>query len=99
MKMILHDWSDEECVSILSNVYRSSPNHAKLFIAEHLVPDPDELHFSKLFDIHMMCVASGKERTVSEYSSLLQQSGWKYVQTLHPHQQSGLIEVIEGSKL
>lgn len=98
MKMILHDWSDEECVSILSNVYRSSPKHARLFIAEHLVPGPDEPHFSKLFDIHMMCAASGKERTIDGYSNLLQQSGWKYVQTLHPHEQSGLIGVIEGSK-
>jgi len=26
-----------------------------------------------------------------------QQSGWKYVQTLYPHQQSGLIGIIEGS--
>lgn len=99
MKMILHDWSDEECVSILSNVYRSSPKHARLFIAEHVVPGPDEIHFSKLFDIHMMCVASGKERNIDEYSSLLQQSGWKYIQTLHSHQQSGLIDVIEGGKL
>jgi ubiquinone/menaquinone biosynthesis C-methylase UbiE/predicted transcriptional regulator len=98
MKMILHDWNDEECVRILSNVYRSSPKHARLFIAEHLVPGPDKPHFSKLFDIHMMCVASGKERTVDEYSSLLQQSDWEYVQTLHPHQQSGLIDVIEARK-
>jgi len=97
MKMILHDWSDEECVRILSNVYRSSPKHARLFIAEHLVPSPNIPHFSKLFDIHMMCVASGKERTVDEYSSLLEQSGWKYVQTHHPHQQTGLIEVIQAT--
>jgi hypothetical protein len=98
MKMILHDWSDGECVKILSNIYGSSPEHARLFIAEHLVPGPNQPHFSKLFDIHMMCVASGRERTINEYSSLLQQSGWKYIQTLHPHNQSGLIEVIEGSK-
>ena len=98
MKMILHDWSDEECVKILSNIQRSSPEHARLFIAEHLVPGPNIPHFSKLFDIHMMCAASGRERTVDEYSSLLEGSGWKYVQTLHPHKQSGLIEVIEGSK-
>jgi O-methyltransferase/methyltransferase family protein len=98
MKMILHDWNDEECVTLLSNVYRSSPKHARLFIAEHLVPGLDEPHFSKLFDIHMMCVASGKERTIDEYSSLLRQSGWKYIQTLHPYQQSGLIKIIEGSK-
>jgi hypothetical protein len=46
----------------------------------------------------MMCAASGRERTVDEYSSLLEQSGWKYIQTLRPHQKSGLIEVIESSK-
>jgi len=98
MKMILHDWSDEECVEILSNIYGSSPKHARLFIAEHLVPSSNIPHFSKLFDIHMMCVASGKERTVDEYSSLLEQSGWKYVQTHRPYQQNGLIEVVEGTK-
>jgi hypothetical protein len=57
-------------------------------------------HFSKLFDIHMMCVASGRERTVDEYSTLLDRSGWKYVQTLLPHNhQHGLMEVIESSKI
>lgn len=98
MKMILHDWSDEECVGILSNIYGSSPRHARLFIAEHLVPNPDTPHFSKLFDIHMMCVASGKERTLDEYSDLLRQSGWKYIQTHRAKQQNGLIQVIEGTK-
>jgi O-methyltransferase domain/Dimerisation domain len=97
MKMILHDWSDDECVNILSNIYRSSPKHGRLFIAEHLTPGPEKPHFSKLFDIHMMCVSSGKERSVDEYSTLLRRSGWKYVQILHPHQ-GGLIEVIEGNK-
>ena len=98
MKMILHDWSDEECVEILSNIYGSSPRHARLFIAEHLVPSPNIPHFSKLFDIHMMCVASGKERSIDEYSSLLEQSGWKYIHTHHPNQQNRLIQVIEGTK-
>jgi hypothetical protein len=62
-----------------------------------VTPGPEKPHFSKLFDIHMMCVSSGKERTVYEYSTLLQRSGWKYVQILHPHQ-GGLIEVIEAGK-
>lgn len=44
----------------------------------------------------MMCVATGKERTVDEYSKILEQAGWKYVKTLNPS--SGLISVIEGSK-
>jgi predicted transcriptional regulator len=95
MKMILHDWDDNECVKILSNIHRSSRQDVKVFIAEHLVTDPETPHFSKLFDIHMMCAASGRERTVEEFSALLERAGWKLVQ-IHPS--SGLISVIEGSK-
>lgn len=98
MKMILHDWNDDECVRILSNVYKASPDGARLFIAEHLIPDPEEPHFSKLFDIHMMCVASGKERTIDEYLTLLERSGWRHNQTLYPSHQTGLIGVIECIK-
>lgn len=99
MKMILHDWDDVECVKILSNINRScahSSQDGKVFIVEHLITDPKHPHFSKLFDIHMMCWGSGRERTVKEYSALLECSGWEYVQTYYP--QSGLIGVIECAK-
>lgn len=98
MKMILHDWNDDECVKILTNVHRASPRHGRLFIAEHLIPGHEMPHFSKLFDIHMMCVSSGKERTADEFSTLLQRSGWKYSQILHPRDESGLVHVIEAKK-
>jgi hypothetical protein len=96
MKMILHDWNDDECVKILSNVNKSASDKSKIFIIEHIVPDPTIPHFSKLFDIHMMCATSGRERTIEEYKSILNQSGWEYVQTHYPR--SKMIGVIEGNK-
>lgn len=96
MKMILHDWNDEECVKILGNIFRSSTRGGKVFIAEHLIPGPEKSHFSKLFDIHMMCVASGRERTAEEYAALLERAGWKHVNTFQS--KFGLIGVIEGIK-
>ncbi len=96
MKMILHDWSDDECVKILSNIYNAAPENGTVLIAEHLVPGPEEPHFSKLFDIHMMCVATGKERTVEEYVDLLKKTGWNHDNTFHS--QSGLMGIIEGKK-
>jgi hypothetical protein len=96
MKMILHDWSDDECVKILSNIYRSSPNEGKVFIVEHLIPVPEIPHFSKFFDIQMMCIASGRERTIEEYATLLERAGWKHASTFHPR--SGLMGVIEAKK-
>ena len=96
MKMILHDWSDEEYVKILSNIYRQVYNVGTVYIAEHMVPGPEKPHFSKLFDIHMMCASSGRERTAEEYADLLNKAGWKYSKTLHFP--SGLMGIVEGNK-
>jgi predicted transcriptional regulator len=96
MKMILHDWNDDECIKILSNIHKSASDNSIVLIVEHLVPDPTTPHFSKLFDIHMMCATTGRERTIEEYKSILSRSGWKFVQTHYP--KSKTIGVIEGIK-
>jgi hypothetical protein len=96
MKMILHDWNDEECVKILSNIQKASPAGGRVLIVEHVVPGPEIPHFSKLFDIHMMCALTGRERTEKEYTELLEKAGLRYVQTHYPL--SKTIGVIEGIK-
>ena len=94
MKMILHDWNDDECVQILRNIRKAATQNARVFIVEHVISDPGTPHFAKLFDIHMMCWGTGQERTVDEYASLLQASGWRHVHTWYP--QSGMMGVIEA---
>jgi hypothetical protein len=96
MKMILHDWSDDECVRILSNIQKAAPAGGRVLIVEHVVPGPEVPHFSKLFDIHMMCALTGRERTEKEYAELLKKAGLDYVQTHYPP--SKTIGVIEGVK-
>ena len=94
MKHIIHDWNDDECVRIFSNIRRAAPRDARIFIAEYIVTDPETPHFAKLFDIHMMCWGTGRERTREEYAALLERAGWKYVDTLYPP--VGAIGVVEG---
>jgi hypothetical protein len=96
MKMILHDWSDDECVAILSNIQKAASAGGRVLIVEHVVPGPETPHFSKLFDIHMMCALTGRERTEKEYADLLNKAGLQYVQTHYPP--SKTIGVIEGVK-
>jgi O-methyltransferase domain len=96
MKLILHDWNDEECVQLLRNIYESAPGGGRMFIIEHLITDPSTPHFSKLFDIHMMCWGTGRERTAAEYATLLEKAGWKYQQTSYP--ESRMMGIIEGMK-
>jgi O-methyltransferase domain/Dimerisation domain len=94
LKLILHDWNDDECVRILANIRRSVSGRGQLFVAEHVVPGPAEPHFSKLFDIHMMCWGTGRERTSEEYADLFAASGWKYMQTLTAP--GGMMSVVTG---
>ena len=94
LKLILHDWSDEECVRILANIRRAVIRGGRLFVAEHVVPGPAEPHFSKLFDIHMMCWGTGRERTSEEYAGLFRASGWKLAQSLPAP--GGTMSVVAG---
>ena len=96
LKLILHDWNDDECIQILSNVHQASDDDARVFIVEHLIPDPETPHFSKFFDIHMMCWGTGRERSSDEYAELLSRAGWQHVGTWYP--ESRLMGLVEGAK-
>lgn len=96
VKMILHDWNDDECVRILRNLNRHASRAGRIFIVEHVIPDSGGPDYAALFDIHMMCWGTGRERTVQEYRSLLHASGWEFTAAWFPP--SGAIGVIEGTK-
>lgn len=94
LKLILHDWSDQECVAILKNLGAAATGPRRVFIVEHIVPGPEEPHFAKLFDVHMLCWGTGRERTESEYVQLLEAAGFRHIHTWYPA--SRLMGIIEG---
>lgn len=96
MKHILHAWNDEESIAILKKIAEASPDKARLFIAEFVIPDSETPHYSKLFDVHMMCTTSGRERTEKEYNALLQEAGWRHKNT---SKSFGPLNVIEAVKV
>jgi hypothetical protein len=94
LKMILHDWSDQECIEILINLSRAVSRKGRVLIVEHIVPGPGQPHFAKLCDINMMCGTTGRERTEDEYVRLLEAAGWKLNRVWYPADR--LIGIIEG---
>ena len=94
LKLILHDWNDEECVAILKNLRAAATGPRRVFIVEHIVTGPEEPHFAKLFDIHMLCWGTGRERTEAEYIQLLDAAGFRHVRSWYPA--GGPMGVIEG---
>jgi hypothetical protein len=95
-KRIMHDWNDAECHNILATMHRAAPQHGRVLFMEHVVPGPDTPHFAKLFDIQMLVMLTGRERTLEEYAGLLEGAGWKYHQTWYPA--SKMLGVVEGVK-
>ncbi|KAI3848998.1 hypothetical protein MKW92_018529 [Papaver armeniacum] len=81
MKWIMHDWSDENCIEILRNCYKaiSKTKNGKVIIVDCiLVPDGNDL-FDKtrlVFDLLMMLIPGGKERTEVEWKMLLKSAGF-----------------------
>lgn len=74
MKHVLHDWNDDECVEIMDSIREAAPSGAPVYVCELVVPGPEEPHFAKLFDIHMMVATTGRERTVEEYGELFERA-------------------------
>jgi O-methyltransferase domain len=74
---IIHDWSEEQCLTILSNCRKAMTPGSKLLIVEFVLPEGDEPHIGKLLDMTMLAVTGGEERTAIEYKVLLARAGLK----------------------
>jgi hypothetical protein len=74
---ILHDWDDERCVEILSRCRQVMRNSGKLLVVELVLPPGDEPFIGKWVDLHMLVMASGRERTEEEYGKVLLAAGFQ----------------------
>lgn len=81
LKGIIHDWNDEAALKILKNCRRAIHPHGTLLLLEAvLTPSTDAA--SALMDMLMMVLTSGRERTESEFRSLVQEAGFSMVQVI-----------------
>jgi acetylserotonin O-methyltransferase len=78
---ILHDWSEEKIRKLLAKVVAKLPQNGALLIAEKLIDEdrhgPVGAHMQSL---NMLVCTEGRERTLSEYTSLLREAGFAKVQ-------------------
>ena len=77
MRHIIHDWSDELCVTILKQIRQVIPASGRLLIIETIVPEGNDPSPSKLFDMFMMALPDGMERTEAQFRALFAASGFE----------------------
>ena len=80
MKHILHDWTDEAVVAILSNCRNSLRTGDKLHIIDFCVDSNSQFYTSSLaIDAFMMMVHNGQERSLKQFEKVLGLARFKIV--------------------
>lgn len=73
LKQILHDWSDEECIQILSNILDILGRSETLIIVDSVKPEAAKTTISTaMSDLLVMSTFGGHHRTYAEYVALVE---------------------------
>ncbi|WP_217143780.1 methyltransferase [Streptomyces sp. AC627_RSS907] len=75
LKWILHDWPEPDAIAVLRGCRRAMAPDSKLLIIEHLIPPGNAPHPSKVYDVVMLVLLGGRERTREEYGKMLTEAG------------------------
>jgi hypothetical protein len=74
---IIHDWNEEQCLTILGHVRKAIKPEGRLLIVEMVLPAGDAPHPGKMLDLVMLVIPGGQERTEAEYAPLLTKAGFR----------------------
>ncbi|XP_032384744.1 acetylserotonin O-methyltransferase [Etheostoma spectabile] len=78
---ILHDWTDERCIELLSRVYKACKPGGAVFLVEALLNEDGSGPVTvQLYSLNMLVQTEGKERTAAQYAALLAAVGFTDIQ-------------------
>ena len=92
MRVVIHDWEDDEAIAILKVCRHAMGETAKLLLIERLIAPPNEMPAAKFGDLNMLVLPGGRERTREEFSDLFARSGFELTRVFP----AGILNVIEA---
>jgi hypothetical protein len=94
MSHVIHDWNEEQCLTILANCHRAMPGTARLLIVEQVLPEGNTFHPGKMLDMNMLVQTPGEERTEAEYRALLEKAGFKLTRVIPTSAPISIVEAV-----
>jgi hypothetical protein len=91
---IIHDWNEDQCLTILGHVRKAMNPASRLLIVEMVLPPGDTPHPGKMLDMVMLVRFGGQERTESEYASLLGKAGLRLTRVVPTDSAASIIEAV-----
>jgi C-methyltransferase len=92
LKLIIHDWPDEQAVTILRNVRDAAGPGGTVLLVEQVIPTHDREFLGKWADLEMLLCLAARERTAAEYRELLNQAGLKMTRVVQTASPFSLVE-------
>jgi hypothetical protein len=93
LRHVIHDWDYDRCAAILRNCRAAMNGRGRLLVVEGIVPPGNDPSVSKFFDLAMMVLPGGMERTEDEFRRLFAAGGFR-VRRVVPT--TTWVSVIEG---
>lgn len=94
---IIHDWSEEQCLTILGHVRKAMRPDGRLLLVEMVLPAGDTPHPGKVLDMVMLALPGGQERTEEEYRLLLAKAGFRLTRVIPTNSDVSIVEAMPGA--
>jgi hypothetical protein len=91
---VIHDWDDAKAAQILAAIRRAAAPGAKLLLIECIVPEDSNPSWTKMLDLQMLTLLSGKERTEKEYSEMLRTGGFRLERAIDVGMSTSILEAV-----
>lgn len=93
LKSVIHNWGDRQAQAILRRCREAIEPHGRLLVIERLIPPGNTPSEAKLFNINMLVVGGGRERSKDEYAALFAAAGFQLTRILPT---ASALSIIEG---
>ncbi|MGO4408073.1 methyltransferase [Bosea sp. RAF48] len=92
---VIHDWSEEHCLTILGHVRKAMQPDGRLLLVEMVLPAGDTPHPGKVLDMVMLVLPGGQERTEEEYRQLLAKAGFRLTRAIPTSSDVSVLEAMQ----
>jgi SAM-dependent methyltransferase len=82
LRHVLHDWTDDQCVRILSNCRRAMRPGGTVLAIDAVISPGNEPHIGKQLDMFMLLFLTGQERTRPEFETLFGRAGLRVTRVI-----------------
>lgn len=91
---VIHDWNEEQCLTILGHCRRAMGSDGRLLLVEMVLPSGDTPHPGKILDVCMLALPGGEERTEAQYAALLDKAGFRLTRVVPT---ASLVSIVEAA--